>query len=79
MGSYRAVTRKNTLLVDLALQGGGTHGAQAALGNFWKRVSAAGKFSLRVGEGGKWAQMLIHRLATERVTGLKSSSKMITE
>lgn len=32
-----------------------------------------------VGEGAKWAQMLIHRIATDRVTELKSSSKMITE
>jgi NTE family protein len=31
------------------------------------------------GEGSKWARMRIHRIATERVTELKSSSKMITE
>jgi NTE family protein len=31
------------------------------------------------GEGAKWARMRIHRIATERVTELKSSSKMITE
>jgi NTE family protein len=31
------------------------------------------------GEGAKWAHMRIHRIATDRVTELKSSSKMITE
>lgn len=31
------------------------------------------------GEGARWARMRIHRIATERVTELKSSSKMITE
>jgi NTE family protein len=31
------------------------------------------------GEGGKWADMRIHRIATERVTELESTSKMITE
>jgi NTE family protein len=31
------------------------------------------------GEGARWARMRIHRVATERVTELKSSSKMITE
>jgi NTE family protein len=31
------------------------------------------------GEGGQWARMRIHRIATDRVTELDSSSKMITE
>jgi NTE family protein len=31
------------------------------------------------GEGARWAHMRIHRIATDRVTELKSSSKMITE
>lgn len=31
------------------------------------------------GEGARWARMRIHRIATDRVTELKSSSKMITE
>ena len=31
------------------------------------------------GEGAKWAQMRMHRIATDRVTELDSSSKKITE
>lgn len=31
------------------------------------------------GEGGQWARMRMHRIATDRVTELDSSSKMITE
>ena len=31
------------------------------------------------GEGAQWASMRLHRIATERVTELTSSSKMITE
>ena len=31
------------------------------------------------GEGGLWANMRIHRIATDRVTELESTSKMITE
>ena len=31
------------------------------------------------GEGAQWANMRIHRIATDRVTELDSSSKMITE
>jgi len=31
------------------------------------------------GEGAKWAHMRVHRIATERVPELKSSSKLITE
>lgn len=31
------------------------------------------------GEGAKWAGMRIHRIATDRVTELDSTSKLITE